>query len=99
MDLKFHGMYRFIEMGKFYLPQDHQNFDVLIGVFQVLNMVQVSYLRTSHAHTNKSFVINLFFRILCLRMLGYTNGLLDANLVLLVLLLIFVCPLMNHRSD
>ncbi|KAI7877582.1 hypothetical protein K492DRAFT_171609 [Lichtheimia hyalospora FSU 10163] len=40
MDLKFQGIYGFIEIDKLILHQDHQNFNALISLFQVLNMVE-----------------------------------------------------------
>ncbi|KAI9254065.1 hypothetical protein BY458DRAFT_521345 [Sporodiniella umbellata] len=40
MDLKYHGMYRLIEIGTFYLPRDHNNLDVMLGAFQVMNQCQ-----------------------------------------------------------
>jgi len=36
MDLKFDAIYRMIRLGRFYLPQDRHNFDVLPGVINIL---------------------------------------------------------------
>lgn len=41
IDLKYHGMYRLTEIGTFYLPRDHNNLDVMLGAFQVMNQCQV----------------------------------------------------------
>ncbi|KAI9025215.1 hypothetical protein CLU79DRAFT_833870 [Phycomyces nitens] len=40
MDLKYHGMYRLIEIGTFYLPRDHNNLYDPLGAFQVMNQCQ-----------------------------------------------------------
>ncbi|KAI8140773.1 hypothetical protein BJV82DRAFT_580810 [Fennellomyces sp. T-0311] len=40
MDLKYHGIYRLTEIGTFYLPQSSSNFDVMLGAFQVMNVLQ-----------------------------------------------------------
>ncbi|KAI8351173.1 hypothetical protein BD560DRAFT_427315 [Blakeslea trispora] len=40
MDLKYHGMCRLIEIGTFYLPRDHNDLDVMLGAFQVINQCQ-----------------------------------------------------------
>ncbi|CEP07373.1 hypothetical protein [Parasitella parasitica] len=37
---KYHGMYRLIEICAFYLPRDHNNLDVMLGSFQVMNQCQ-----------------------------------------------------------
>ncbi|KAL1927229.1 hypothetical protein VTP01DRAFT_5192 [Rhizomucor pusillus] len=40
MDLRYQGMYRLKRLSTFFLPVDHTNFDVLLGVFQVMDLVQ-----------------------------------------------------------
>lgn len=37
IDLKYHGMYRLIEISAFYLPRDYNSLDVMLGAFQVMN--------------------------------------------------------------
>lgn len=33
IDLKYHVMYRLIEIGTFYLPRDYNNLDIMLGAF------------------------------------------------------------------
>ncbi|KAI8138220.1 hypothetical protein BJV82DRAFT_632179 [Fennellomyces sp. T-0311] len=47
MDLQFHGMYRLIEIGEFTIPYNRTNLDVMLGVFQVMDVVQEIVLNTS----------------------------------------------------
>lgn len=42
MDLQYHGMYRMKHLNTFFIPVDHTNFDVLLGVFQVMDTLQAS---------------------------------------------------------
>ncbi|KAG1533997.1 hypothetical protein G6F45_012156 [Rhizopus arrhizus] len=47
MDLKFHGLYRMIHLGTFYVPQDSNNLDVLCGAFQVMNLLMAIVIRNA----------------------------------------------------
>ncbi|PHZ07185.1 uncharacterized protein RHIMIDRAFT_131423 [Rhizopus microsporus ATCC 52813] len=47
MDLKFHGLYRMIHLGIFYVPQDSNNLDVLCGAFQVMNLLMPIVIRNA----------------------------------------------------
>ncbi|KAL1931534.1 hypothetical protein VTP01DRAFT_9677 [Rhizomucor pusillus] len=42
MDLQYHGMYRMKHLNTFFIPVDHTDFDVLLGVFQVMDTLQAS---------------------------------------------------------
>ncbi|KAG2225666.1 hypothetical protein INT45_012138 [Circinella minor] len=42
MDSKYHVFYRLSELGTLYIPQSVHNFEVLLGTFQVMNLVKVS---------------------------------------------------------
>ena len=43
LDLKYHGMYRLVDIGTFYIPSSSNNMDTMLGVSQVMNYVKVSY--------------------------------------------------------
>ncbi|KAI9489605.1 hypothetical protein BDB00DRAFT_770325, partial [Zychaea mexicana] len=47
LDLKYHGMYRLVDVGTFYIPTSINNMDTMLGVFQVMNQVRIMVLEAA----------------------------------------------------
>ncbi|KAI9489603.1 hypothetical protein BDB00DRAFT_876152 [Zychaea mexicana] len=47
LDLKYHGMYRLVDVGTFYIPTSINNIDTMLGVFQVMNHVRIMVLEAA----------------------------------------------------
>lgn len=73
MDLRYQGMYRLKYLSTFFLPVDHTNFDVLLGVFQVMDLVQVRYMG-KHEYWKGDNNEGNPARKLCWEVRGYANG-------------------------
>lgn len=64
MDLRYHAVYRMIQLGVFYLPRDRYNFRVLPDAFEILHQAQVSIINILSTMSNsipEIFTIHNFY--------------------------------------